>query len=174
MKKYVLLICIAAFSLTLSAQDKYAVIISEQFAYDNAQAIDKHWIKTLDEWHNMVFKDNIPIDNVYVFFCNGIDYQHPGMPDKYNPEMFCMCHITNYPAKKENIKIFFQGIDKNDYYTYDYPKLNMMDSIFVSIITFEKSSTIDSIEMFREAPVSISDLQGIIGNVNANVKIEIK
>ncbi len=175
MKKYkLILLLFIVISTTTHSQEKYVIIISEKYAFEENKTIDKPWQKTFDEAYDFVFKQNIPFKNIYVFFCDGIDYQYAGIYDRYNAEIIFMHHLTDYPAQIENIRNFFHRKEKEKYYKYDYPIINKNDSLFVSVITNENTENVESISLYKESSIKVVELIDIINTTNANLKIEIK
>ncbi len=175
MRKQIQILLIILISInTAFSQEKYAIIISEQFSFDDSKAIDKQWQKTFDVAYDFVYNQNISINNVYMFFCNGIDYHYPGIPDRYNAETIFMHPLTNYPAKIEYIKNFFQERDRDNYYLYDYPEINNSDSVFISIVSDAKSIESESLNLYQEDAISVDELELIISKINAKYKWEIK
>ncbi len=175
MRKQILILFITFISINVTfSQEKYAVIISEQFAFDDSKAIDKQWQKTFDIAYEYVYHQNISIKNVYVFFCNGLDYYYPGIPDRYNAETMFMHSLTDYPARKEYINNFFQKKEKDKYYMYSYPTINDQDSIQISIVTFEHSNDKESLNLYKEEAISLEELELIINSTNAIFKLEIE
>jgi len=175
MRKLILILLIILISInTAISQKKYAVIISEQFAFDDSKAIDKQWHKTFNIAYDFVYNQNISINNIYMFFCNGIDYHYAGISDRYNAETIFMQPLTNYPVKIELIKNLFQEKGNDRYYLYDYPEINSADSVFISIVTDVKSNNKESLNLYQEPAISLDELKMIISKTKANFKLEIK
>ncbi len=137
---------------TITAQEKYAVLITGDLAAKNIP-IELQWNNGKDSlveafWHDtylmweMLIK---PIDqggkgfsdkNVIVLFADGIDYPNTEAGDwvdgRYRPEQHDYDHITDYAADSANVDSVFQGLanGKNG-----FPQLTEDD--FLVVWTFD-------------------------------------
>ncbi len=113
-----ILLCLILF---LTAQEKYAVLITGDYAGYNidekslwpggvgkAQGSDEFWFDTYLMWETLINKgyDN---DHIFVLFADGEDFTFTGIDQQYvAPDIYAP--LTDYKATKANVQSVFNGL----------------------------------------------------------------
>ena len=175
------------FTVTITAQEKYAVLITGDYAAKNipkssqwnqgkSDPAEEFWYDTYLMWE-MLTK---PIDqggkgfsdeNVFVLFTDGIDYYFEGIYDRYKPPIGKT--VTDYPATKANVELVFNGLADG---TDGFPKVSADDYLLVwaygynKAVADEASTHIYSYLMNNEQ-LSYEEFIILINQINCNNKI---
>ncbi|MCK4678942.1 MAG: T9SS type A sorting domain-containing protein [Bacteroidales bacterium] len=149
-KFLVLLIALTSIFGVSNAQEKYAVLITGDYAisdipleeqWNQGQGKDENgyfpefWYDTYLMWE-MLVKDpeqggfGYTDENVFVLFANGEDFYFENMSARYNADISYPNYypITDYPATYSNVEAVFTGLATG---TGDFPQVTEDDFLFV-------------------------------------------
>ena len=109
------------FTVTITAQEKYAVLITGDYAAKNIPKssqwnqgkscpAEEFWNDTYLMWEMLVFEKGYSDENVFVLFADGEDFYFEGIAPRYTPGLHDYDHVTDYPAIKDSVELVFNGL----------------------------------------------------------------
>jgi hypothetical protein len=123
---FISFILMLIWATTLTAQEKYAVLITGDYVAknipedarwggsDRSSPRQEFWNDTYLMWEMLINK-GYSQENIIVLFADGVDYPliNPYVPQRYKPQSLGYEHITDYAATRENIELVFKGLANN-------------------------------------------------------------
>jgi len=153
LKFLVLLVALTAFIGVNNAQEKYAVLITGDYAAEGipveeqwGQGVDnpmpEFWYDTYLTWEMLLERD-YSIENIFVLFADGVDYSivNPDIIVRYKPEYNGYDYVTDYSATVSNVNDILSGLATG---TGGFPQVTEDDFLFVWVFDHGFGSGNDS------------------------------
>ena len=136
-KKTILFFLFSYLSISMNAQNKYAVLITGDYRHDVKIPLEQQWnegimsdsIGNLEFWHDtylmweLLQNKGFERENIFVCFADGADYT--SINPRYQPPL--NISVTDYPADFNHIKSVFEGLHNG----VGFPKVTEDDFLFV-------------------------------------------
>lgn len=136
-KKTILFFLFSYLSISMNAQNKYAVLITGDYRRDVKIPLEQQWnegimsdsIGNLEFWHDtylmweLLQNKGFERENIFVCFADGADYT--SINPRYQPPL--NISVTDYPADFNHIKSVFEGLHNG----VGFPKVTEDDFLFV-------------------------------------------
>lgn len=167
----------AAITGVLSAQEKYAVLITgpysvvgippeEQWNNGEGKGPDElfyeFWNDTYLMWEMLVTKKGYSDENVFVLFADGLDFQPFWMDERYKPE--AGVQVTDYSATIANVQAVFNGLRTGQ---NGFPQITENDFLFVWTFDHGSGSGGNSSLLLMDGSMSDDAFAAVVNQIPA-------
>ena len=185
--RLILLVVYVSYSATSLAQEKYAVLITGDYAaqgipsedqWNNGQGrsiygYEEFWYDTYLMWEMLVYEKGYKDENVFVLFANGLDYSKPNMCFRYNAQFSHNDNfpITDYSATIMNVQNVFNGLANG---TGGFPQVTEDDFLFVWTFDhggYEPSSSRSYLYLLGNTIMYDDEFAALTNQIHANKKV---
>lgn len=183
-----LTMALAANTGVVSAQEKYAVLITgpylvegihpeEQWNNGEGKGPDElyyeFWNDTYLMWEMLVTKLGYSDENVFVLFADGIDFpvSHPCVNIRYSAEKYSLDHITDYSAYIANVQAVFNGLRTG---LNGFPLVTENDFLFVWTFDHGNGSGGNSSLLLMDGSMSDDAFAALVNPIPATKEVQSK
>ena len=183
-----LTMALAAIPGIVSAQEKYAVLITGDYAgvgippkeqWNNGEgkgpddSYYEFWKDTYLMWEMLVAKKGYSDENVFVLFADGIDFpvSHSWVNIRYSAEKYSLDHITDFSAYIANVQTVFNGLRTGQ---NGFPQITENDFLFVWTFDHGNGSGGNSYLLLMDGSMSDDAFVALVNIIPATKEVQSK